>query len=307
MKLKKTFTAGVCVFAASGFVVSPASAEDKPVEQIRLAPSSKWHVNFADDSCRLARFFGEGDEKTIFYMERYEPGDRFTMVVAGKPLKRGRYRKEVTIRFGEGIGEAKRTYTVGSIGDHKPAFIFTNLRLDLKPVPEGDERDKENEDQPDIFGQEIPESVEAAISTIELIQKKGAPVLLETGSLGDPMKVMRNCTDDMLKHWGIDIEKHRDIATLPEPQGSPGRWLSYKDYPFDLLSKGYQGYVQVRLSVDAAGKPTDCHIQQSTRPEGFDKAVCKGLMRRARFDPAVTNDGERIASYWRTAVRFALP
>lgn len=306
MTRTNTFRAGVCALAVSGLFASPVHAKEA-LEPIRLAPSSNWHVNFADDSCRLARFFGEGEQKTLFYMERYEPGDAFNMVVAGKPLKRSRYREKITIRFGDGISEDERPYTIGSVGEHDPAIILSGLRFDMKPLPEDDDNENGEGEQPDVFGQEIPESVEAAVTTIELAYKKGARVILETGSLGEPMKIMRNCTDDMLKYWGIDLDKHRAIAKLPQPKTSPGRWLTYKDYPTDLLRKGYQGYVQVRLSVDAKGTPTDCHIQQSTRPEGFDAAVCKGLMRKARFEPAITSNGETIASYWRTAVRFRLP
>ncbi|MXO91327.1 energy transducer TonB [Pontixanthobacter aquaemixtae] len=306
MKIEKIFKAGVCFAAASGLFVPHAFAkEEGEPEPVRLSPSSKWHVDFADDSCRLARFFGEGDQRTLFYIERYEPGDAFSMVVAGEPLKRRRYRDKIVIRFGKDTSEDEIAYTIGSVGEQKPAIIFSNLRFDLKPLAEGDE--SERLDQPDIFGQEIPASTEAGIESIMLQHKGRVPVILETGSLGDPMKVLRDCTDNMLQYWGIDLEKHRTIAQLPEPRTSPGRWLSYRDYPSDLLQKGYQGYVQVRLSVDANGKPTDCHIQQSTRPEGFDAAVCKGLMRKARFKPAITQSGEAISSYWRTAVRFAIP
>jgi len=307
MTLRTTFKAGVCAMAVSGLFALPAVAQKDAPQAVRLAPSSKWHVNFAVDSCRLARLFGDGEQKTLFYIERYEPGDAFSMVLAGKPFRRPRYREKIAIRFGDGISEDERAYTIGEVGEYQPAIIFSGLRLDLKPLPEDDDNDNGDAEMPDVFGQEIPESVETAIQTIEIRHKNGAPVILETGSLGDPMKVLRSCTDDMLKHWGINLDKHRAIAKLPKPKSSPGRWLTYRDYPTDLLRKGYQGYVQVRLSVDANGKPTNCHIQQSTRPEGFDAAVCRGLMRKARFEPAVTQSGEAIASYWRTAVRFSTP
>ncbi len=60
--------------------------------------------------------------------------------------------------------------------------------------------------------------------------------------MGDAMKVMRNCTDDMLQYWGIDLEKHRNLAKLPEPIGNVGNWVRSRDYPNDLLRKGYQGW-----------------------------------------------------------------
>jgi hypothetical protein len=40
-------------------VVTSSSALAK--EPLRLAPSSKWHVDYGPDYCRLARQFGEGN------------------------------------------------------------------------------------------------------------------------------------------------------------------------------------------------------------------------------------------------------
>jgi TonB family protein len=65
--------------------------------------------------------------------------------------------------------------------------------------------------------------------------------------------------------------------------------------------------VHFRLSVDARGKVSDCHIQRSTRPEGFDEAVCEVLMHRARFKPALDAEGKPMASYYINTVRFIIP
>ena len=304
MNVPKMIKAGPCAIAVACLFANPLLAKDKP-EAIRLKPSSKWHVQFADDSCRLARFFGEGEQRSLFYIERYEPGDSFAMVVAGEPFKKNRHRHEIVVRFGSKFADKTYRYASGEVGEYGPALIFSSVYFDERP-DFGKAGKSEAKLAPDIFSQSMPPEAEAAVSWIEFRSKKGRPIFLDTGSMGDPMKVLRDCTDDMLKHWGIDLDKHRNIATLPVPKGRQGRWVTYSDYPTDLLRSGHQGMVQVRLSVDAAGKPSDCHIQQSTRPVGFDTAVCEALMRRAKFEPAVTKDGEKIASFWRTTVRFQI-
>jgi hypothetical protein len=58
-------------------------AAGKPV---RLEPSSQWIVDYADESCRLVRSFGEGSSKTFFQLESDSPGD-VDMVLIGKPLE----------------------------------------------------------------------------------------------------------------------------------------------------------------------------------------------------------------------------
>lgn len=71
-----------------------------------------------------------------------------------------------------------------------------------------------------------------------------------------------------------------------------------------MLRQGKRAIVHFRLNVDAAGQPTACHIQQSTRPKAFDDAVCKAIMRNARFDPALDAEGQPVASYWLNSVVF---
>ena len=308
MNAQNILKVGTCAIAGAGLLLgTPALATEAQGPQsdtLNLKPSSRWHLQFADDSCRLARFFGEGQQRTAFYLERYEPGDGFVMTVAGKPFKQRRYRSEISVQFGSHLSAQNQYFTLGSVGAYEPALIFSSMKF----ADKNEEDDAPELDAaPDVFGQDFAPEAEAAISWIRFRYKKKNAIVLETGSLGDPMKVMRNCTDDLLKHWGIDLDKHKNLARLPEPKTNIGRWVTPKDYPLDLLSSGHQGIVHFRLSVGADGKPTDCHIQQSTRPEGFDRAVCRALMKRARFEPAVTKDGEKIASYWRNTVRFQIP
>jgi hypothetical protein len=54
-------------------------------EPLRLQPSSKWNVHYAEDSCRMARSFGEGDQKVVLMVDRYQPGDALRLSFIGKP------------------------------------------------------------------------------------------------------------------------------------------------------------------------------------------------------------------------------
>ena len=79
-------------------VASPALAGDDDPDLV-LQPSGGWQLKYADDSCRLARLFGEGENKTLLVLERYEPGDEFMLVVAGASLGKSKSEK-VRYRFG---------------------------------------------------------------------------------------------------------------------------------------------------------------------------------------------------------------
>lgn len=121
------------------------------------------------------------------------------------------------------------------------------------------------------------------------------------------MADLRRCMNELLTHWGIDVERHKSLTRKLVPTDSPGSWLNSRDYPTDLLRDGAQGLVNFRLSVDEKGKVSGCHIQRSTRPEGFDRAVCDALTRRARFEPALDADGNPVNSYFIGSVNFVMP
>jgi len=300
---------GLCMAALLPGVASADEDEDPLV----LAPSSQWHLHYADDSCRMIRLFGEGDDEFAFVFERYEPGDSFFMLVGGKPLRTSQH-LDTIFRFGPDGYEYDGPLQDGEFGDHSPAlmvggmYLFAPPDADIEHPSDNEQFDLESIAQDtDVFGQEFSAAQEATISWLEIRQGRARPIRLKLGSMGPPMEAMRKCTDELLTHWGIDLEAHRGLTRAVVPKESPARWVQSRDYPRNLLSSGAQGLVQFRLSVGADGKPTQCHIQQSTRPEGFDKAVCDALMRRARFEPALDAQGRPIASYWRSRVRFEIP
>lgn len=302
----------VAVYVGAGLVaLAPPTQAAEPGVPVVLKPVSHWNMDYADDSCRLARIFGEGEQQTVFYIERYEPGDAFFAVVAGKPLD-ARLSLEPTIRFGPDGHEKDDAVKLGVFGEFEPAVMVTGMTL--LPLPDADERKKRRKafdldeiaSDTDIFGQQLSPAQESIIEWVEVQRGKKLRVRLELGSMGEPMAAMRKCTDELLGHWGIDVEAHQALTRAAAPVESPGKWVTSRDYPTPLLRRGEQGLVQFRLSVDAQGNATQCHIQKSTRPAGFDEAVCKALMRNARFTPALGAEGRPIASYWRSTVRFEM-
>lgn len=147
---------------------------------------------------------------------------------------------------------------------------------------------------------------EEAITHIELSGRFLPHVILETGSLGKVMGKVRECTDQLLTEWGLDVARHKNLSVGAQPVTSPGRWLNSNDYPMHLVMRGVRGIVNFRLMVDEEGRATSCHIQQSTRPAEFDEVVCKAIMRRAKFNPARDGEGLPLPSYYNDTVRFSV-
>jgi outer membrane biosynthesis protein TonB len=122
-----------------------------------------------------------------------------------------------------------------------------------------------------------------------------------------PLAALDTCIDNLLTSWGIDVEKHKTLSQQTKPLKSPAKWVVSSDYPVGMLSAGQPALVNFRLSIGPDGAPTGCYIQATTRPKEFDNAVCKSVMKRARFSPALDAQGQPLASYYQNSVYFEIP
>ena len=273
---------------------------------LNLKPSSAWHVDYADDRCRLARQFGEGESQVVALLDRYGPDDFFRMTLTGKPMKTGVEKAEATVQFGPVEGPQQLYFLNGNIGD-SPALVFASrARVGAASAAE-QLAIKERQDDEWIELAPIGPEREAAVKYLSIGKPLRRVVVLETGSMRAPLAALNKCIDDLVTHWGVDVERHRYLTARAKPISDPGKWVMSSDYPVKMLQSGQPAIVEFRLAIGPDGKPTSCHIQSTTRPKEFDAAVCSSLMKRARFSPAIDANGMPLASYYRNTVRFALP
>jgi hypothetical protein len=281
----------------------PAMAAKEP---LRLKPSSKWVAHFADDGCLLFREFGEGETKTRLMMSRYAPGEGFGMTLSGKPFRQIGNR-DVMLQFGPSEAEQEALFLAGNTGDKMPAMILASkIRFARPSAAEEAAYEASNKMDSSVFAPIGPDR-QKAITYLKVGKPLRQPVVLELGSMDKPMSIMGQCITNLLTTWGIDAEKHKSLSRQVTPTENPGNWIKSSDYPLDMLSQGQPAIVEFRLDVDESGAATGCHIQATTRPKEFDNAVCKSLMRRAKFASALDAEGKPLKSYWKSTVRFALP
>lgn len=284
----------------------PMSGIAKEKEPQRLAPSSPWNVHYADDSCRFGRSFGEGDQRIMFSAARYDDGDDLRISFYGKSLKKN-VDGELRLRFHPHDHVKKLMFYPATGSNDLPSLVLSSS-VRLYDTEEADKRrtdafaaDGSNYQSPPV----TPEQ-EAAITGWELSGKFMPHVVLETGSMVAVMATVRQCTDQLLGEWGLDVARHKGLSARAQPITSPASWMTNDDYPRHLAERGVRGIVNFRLMIDADGGVTACHIQQSTRPSEFDEAACKGLMLRAKFKPALDADGQPMPSFYRNSVRFMM-
>lgn len=131
------------------------------------------------------------------------------------------------------------------------------------------------------------------------------PVILETGPLGDAIKVFDQCGRDSLRDWGVDPDLE-DKIVRPVWAKEPSKWFSPNDYPAGMLRAGQQSEVKVRLLVDATGRPTKCTSLTHFTVVEFNQVVCGIFMRRAHFQPAELADGTKVPSYYVNRVNWRI-
>lgn len=296
--------------AGVAFVSTLCSA----AEPIRLQPSSKWIIDYAANSCRLIRVFGEGKDTTKLVFESEAP-DTLDMLVFGKDLYS--YTDRVPARFlptSEKPMEGRSAYTTDK---RQPAVLWSPARLLPQAAIDLLERKTELRRQhPDIRPPALVPAEEAALKSqrlafadattaIEIDARKNRPVILQTGSLGPALRAFDKCSRESLRDWGVDPDVE-DKIVRPVWAIRPTQWIAGSDYPQNMVRLGVESDVKVRMLVDAAGRPTGCtSLSHFDAPE-FNKLVCELLMRRAKLEPAELADGSKVPSYWVGLIRFRI-
>jgi TonB family protein len=274
----------------------------------RLPPSSKWIVNYADDSCRLARKFGQGNSEVILIFDQFAPGDWFKLTFVGKSLRPRNELRPINaeMRFGPNELEFRTTGTTATTGS-LPTFIVDEAQR-LAPLTEAEASANKNADRRNIPYEPaiIGATREKAATWLELKKVLPFDLVLETGSMAKPLAALRDCSWNTVKSWGLDVDQQKSVTQRAFPTSNPATWFSPNEYPREMLNGGYEGIVNFRVMVDEHGKPSSCHIQMSTRPREFDDLVCRSVMKRAKFEPALDAKGKAIPSYWRQTVNYRI-
>lgn len=284
-------------------VTAPIQAAKPPLQ---LKQTSQWNVDYAEDRCRLMRKFGEGDEEVYAVFDRYGPTEHFRMTIAGKPIQTSVQNGEATVQFGPNETEQQLAFYRGDFGEY-PALVFHSQTRVPPPSPAEQAIIDKRDNNEWVELAPVEPARETAIRILTIGKPLRRTVILETGPMRKPLEALGKCVDNLLASWGIDVEKHKLLTRSVQPLTPPVKWVVSSDYPVKMLSARQPAIVEFRMSVGADGIPVSCHIQSTTRPKEFDKAVCGSLMRRARFAPALDAMGQPLASYYRNTVRFALP
>ena len=281
----------------------PAPAQDA----LRLKPATPWVVDYADDSCRLARTFGTGTEKVTLFLDQFRPEAGFYIILGGEPLRTRRDVLDLKLKFQFGPGEPEQEENANTGTMDRAPALLVNLEQRLAPLTDAEKAAMKAASERGGRYTTPPVS-KARMSAVRYLQVKGAQktLVLETGPMDKALGILGECAWDTVGDWGLNVEQQKTLQRGPIAKGGSQGWFSGDDYPTNMARGNFQGTVYYRLIVDENGKPKSCHVQRSTRPKEFDETVCRVVMRRGKFEPALDVDGRPVPSFWNQAITFRL-
>ncbi|TRD11438.1 TonB family protein [Erythrobacter insulae] len=291
------------IVASAGYaltlgLVLTAPAPLAAKERSGLNPSSTWLVDYAPDKCRLARTFGEGEDRHAIFFEQYWPGARLGLSLAGPRFKRFRGKTSTRLKF---FADQEAMPTEPFRGDTEsvgPAIIYSSISPSKGAGGEESEVSGIPHTQLDTdFASQIQ---------FVWVKQRGKEVQLNTGALGDAFAALNTCTADLVRSWGLDPEVQSKLRKAPFWKNETEVVQSaVRKYPNAALVRGEQAIVRMRVMIDKTGTVTDCVLNEATVTDKLDSPFCQN-MEMAEFDPALGADGTPIASYYATSITYVI-
>lgn len=288
-------------YAIMGSTAALAGYPAKAAEPTVLTPSSKWVVDYAESKCRLLRTFGEGDRRALLFFEQGAPGLRFTLTAAGPDMKPFNAERPIMVRINGSADERKTEPLNGSIETVGPALIYSSLEFGY--LVSGEESNEEDDDPTGFPTLDLAQAAKADF--IEFGQS-GRHVRFATGNMRAPIAALNACSADLVRAWGLDLDRHRSATRMPV-------WTNRKEitrrimahYPSQALARGAQGVLRMRAMLDIEGRVIDCQLERSTKAETLVSSACQE-MAQARFEPALDSEGKPMKSYYATTIVYKI-
>lgn len=284
----------------AGLLASTAAqAQDAAV----FRPSSVWAADYGDDYCRLVREFSDGRDTINLAFQRVQPGADTQLLLIGNAVRTFRGANQISWHFLPNDAERRTPYSRSETGDGQQYLRMDNVML----VPFTPPAPGAPFGPPPVYNRAAEQARTKEYTGLTLTAGLTRPVQIDTGPLDGPIAALQACADDLLSTWGLDPQKHQTLTATPVPQPRPDGFLPTGTIPFSEFGKFAGGGNVVRLMLDAAGKPTSCHIHSPTLNATLNTRICALLMERASFTPAKDADGQGMASYWMGSPMFLGP
>lgn len=260
-----------------------------------LKASSNWLVDWSEQSCAISRKFGT-DHPVLLTMRLYEPGYAFQVSMAGDPVWRFEKAPNLKVIYGDGAPLQASGLQVGRMDGIGHAIIFER---DVAFAEEKAAGQASATARPTPYPDQV---LEARLDRIA-IGTSNARLVLQTGPMIKAMAALRQCTDDLVRKWGLEPAIQAGLTRRAFPVNQ-AVWASSIINAFPPAGMQGSGRVHVRVFVNKKGMPTGCGVHHTFDNTKFLDSACEIIIGKARFQPALDKNGEPVDSYYSTAIFF---
>jgi TonB family protein len=259
------------------------NSSSSPSNGSGLQPTGKWVINYAEAQCVASRPFGNKDNPLYLLIKLSPTSD----VVQISLIKDGRQfngvQRAATVKFGNFPGNEVNILEYGTA--QKKSVKLLNMSPAMASQLAQSQRIEWRTDW----------------------STKDNLVELETGPLGEVMKVMAACRDDLRKYWHIGPDNQSDIKERVKPVQPLARYFSTDDYPMQAAADREGGVSSIVLLIDEKGTIQDCMVDDTSGIATLDAMTCIVLAKRAKFEPAIGHDGKAVKDAFTQRVRWEMP
>lgn len=286
---------------ALGGLIATALPVQAKVKETTLPKASNWLVDMGEKSCLLARKFGTADKPVLLGMRTYAPGYRFEITVSGVPARSLQTAHAFTVAYGNGEPIPVRSHQAGKNDEYGAAVIFSNT-LAMKAPPEDDKAEEEDEEFRPTGSDPV---FEAQIDRVTL-GTSSQRFVLQTGPMAKALGTMRECTDGLLKGWGLDPAAQSGLTRRVRMGDESWVRKIQNIFPSELLFERKEARVNMQIVVDKTGAATRCDTAQAFINTDFKIRACDVVLKEARFQPALDKSGQPVDSYYVTTILYKM-
>lgn len=137
-------------------------------------------------------------------------------------------------------------------------------------------------------------------------EARGANFVLETGSLERVMQMLGDCRNKLRDFWNISPERAQLLKQGPVPAQPIITLFTSGHYPAQALREGDSGMTSVVALVDEKGAVRECIIDQTSGYATLDAQTCIVIRNKARFIPAIDQNGRPVRGFYGQRVRWEM-
>ena len=295
-------------------VLSVAASGTAEARETVLEPDGPWAIDYAEQKCRLARFFGMGEDRSILLFEQCEPREVADLTAAGAPLRRLAVSPTLKVLVGPGDTQVWQRTGRGrtKLEGYGPA-VWTSFTAPStwisrsSPAGVGEESDAAASTGSPQAREGLPHIRAEEFTGTDRLTLEGPKdrVTFLVGGLSAALAALNNCAVDLLASWDLDPEKQKTITAKARPLNLDEiREGMQKGYPVEAARRGERGYFSLRIIVNEDGTIGDCALTNATSVEYLRSNACEVFGDRAMFAPAQDASGNPIKSFYTTTVAY---